>query len=182
MAATSSRRALGLLALVATACASSSPQVVTPKLPAAGGAQASSHEADPQQGLAHSSVPLFFPSYTTPCNDEGSVKGIMKAHMSPALSQVSEAIFHAQNDEEARMKAVSDAAAIMLGCAPLIAQHARSLHDDSWPTFDHFLHQTVVDINALQNAAMEDGPAEVEHWYHHVKQDCASCHSRFWKR
>jgi hypothetical protein len=132
--------------------------------------------------LAKTSVPLFFPSYTKPCNDEGSVKAVMLSQMSPALSQVSEALFHARGDEEARLKAVGDAAAVMLGCATVIAHHGKEIHTDSWPTFDHFLHQLVVDVNALQNASMEDDIPEVTHWYHHVKQACASCHSRFWKR
>ena len=157
--------------LLASACASQASVAPTHTAP-----------APPQpkpESIARGTVPRFFPSYTTKCKQHETIKLVMQQEINPALSQISAALFHETGPEEERMQSVADAAATVLGCADEIARHGQHIHGDSWPTFDHFLHELVVNGHALQTSAMEDDPSVAIHWYYHFKQSCSACHARF---
>lgn len=130
--------------------------------------------------LSSGSVPRFFPNYTRPCPAE-RIATIMRDELNPALTSIADALFHgADADPDVRARRVADAAAVILGCAEKLDRgRVPSLPEGEWAIFDHMLIQLVINAHALQTAALEDDEATVVHWYHHVKQSCAACHSRF---
>lgn len=129
------------------------------------------------QTLSSDSVPRFFPNFVTPCPSD-DIGVIMADHFNPALTRIADALFH--STKENRLEEVAEAAAVVLGCAQTVTVHRSvKVTEDQWPVFDHFMIQLVMNTQALQSAALEDEIEDVTHWFHHVKQSCAGCHSRF---
>src|SRR5207249_4725538 len=129
--------------------------------------------------MSADAVPRFFPNFTKECGSTQFVD-IMHDQLSPALSRVSDALFHSSAPDEDRMNEVAEASAIILGCAKRLDQvRPAKLEGIEEITFEHFLIQLVMNTHALQTSALEDDEQIVVHWYHHVKQTCAACHSRF---
>lgn len=132
--------------------------------------------------LSGDSVPRFFPNYVKPCKAT-VFREVMKDDLNASLTRISEALFHGQGDDDARMEQVADSAGAILGCAVTINTHRpATIAAEQWPAFDHMLNQLVLNTHALQTAALEDDRDTVVHWYHHVKQSCAACHARFFSR
>lgn len=158
------------LLLAAAACGARGPTAAPSGAAGSVEARAGSMSSD--------AVPKFFPNYTKPCASE-ELPEVMHSHFNPALSQMSNALFHAPEAED-RMDRVADAAAIILGCTEDVEKlRPADISEREWITFDHFLIQLVMNTHALQTAALEDEPEVVVHWFHHVKQTCAGCHARF---
>ena len=178
MAATSDgvRAVLIAAAMAAGACSRPAPASTATPPP-----RLSHHRAefDADTSLSRNAIPRFEPSYVAKCPIEGPVDDIMKTVMSPSLARISMNLYHADAPAEERLSQVADATAKILGCFEQLIAHRDLLRNEDWGTFDHFLWNMVVNVHALQIAAIESDDEWARHWYVHLKQSCAACHARF---
>jgi hypothetical protein len=86
--------------------------------------------------------------------DVTTIDALMRKPINSTMSQLAYALYHDPGDPARRFELVADHAARLLA----------SMKENAL---------------GLRTAALEGDAAGARHWFAHLKQDCAACHSRF---
>ena len=131
---------------------------------------------------AMTAAPTFLDGYAEDCPASEDLSNLMASAYLKSMDRIEFAIFSDPRPEEQRMESVGEAASVLIGCIPATLDHVKELPEHEWAVFDQFLYELQRDVVALQVASIYDSTDEVEHWFGHVRQNCSTCHARFWEQ
>ena len=104
---------------------------------------------------------------------------LMRHRINPALTHLSYALHHDKRDADARLSAVATNASGLLGCIRKAGALAPQMTLDNLPEYYRMLSGMEENALGLRIAALEKDEEGARHWFNHLKQACANCHSRF---
>ena len=140
------------------------------------------HPAKPAAPVepAHLPAPPRHDSVDCAAPDATTIDALMRKPINSTISQLSYALYHDPGDPERRFELVADSAARLLGCIRLMPNlPPDDVGIDGLPDYFRFLASMQENALGLRTAALEGDAAGARHWFAHLKQDCAACHSRF---
>ena len=131
---------------------------------------------------AMTAAPTFLDGYAEDCPASDDLSNLMASAYLKSMDRIEFALFSDPRSEEQRMESIGEAASVLIGCIPATLDHVKGLPESEWAVFDQFLYELQRDVVALQVASIYDSTDEVEHWFGHVRQNCSTCHARFWEQ
>jgi hypothetical protein len=112
--------------------------------------------------------------------DVTTIDALMRKPINSTMSQLAYALYHDPGDPARRFELVADHAARLLGCIHLMPNlPPEDVAIDGLPDYFRFLASMQENALGLRTAALEGDAGGARHWFAHLKQDCAACHSRF---
>lgn len=153
----------------------------SPTPSAAASVSATKEKVAKPAALTLAAAPRYMPVQVSECGSVGNVRTIMKEGFNQSMTMMFFGTFRTNHPLEERTEMVVEGSAQILGCISKVhSSLQRTTSEERWPGVDFLLNQLQLNTQALQTAALEYNEPQMAHWFAHVKQNCAACHSVTW--
>lgn len=132
--------------------------------------------------LSIGSPPSLPPAFIKPCEGTepfSDLGDLMAKRINGAVNRISFALHHDKREAPERMEDVANTAALLIGCVRTASAYNPEIGLEKMSDYYRSLDEMQDHALAVQVAALESDEVSARHWFTHLRQDCAGCHSRF---